>query len=172
MQKGYLKSEDTHVVLYLNGYLYIKLWKYFIQLLFLLLHVIFKQSERSFSKGRNNSRGKSCDDSDSFWVGHCIVKRAQVQELEDSNSSEVTMDLHQSSSNFPEELETKDHQHVLTLIHRSLIHRWKSLFLASNNCSGSGGWGGCRSESVIQSNLYITANLRTWGTGSLIQVAA
>lgn len=90
-------------------------------MLFCLLHVIFKQSERSFSNLRNSSRGKSCDDSDSIWVGHCIVKRVQVQELKDS--LEVTMDLHQSSSNFPEELETKDHPNVLTLIHRSLIHR-------------------------------------------------
>ena len=75
----------------------------------------------SLSKGRKCSRGKSCDDSDNLWVGHCIVKR--VEELKDLNSLEITMVLHQSSSNFPEGLETKDHPNVLTLIHRSLMHR-------------------------------------------------
>ena len=60
--------------------------------------------------------------SESFWVGHCIINSAK--ESPDKVTLKVTMNLHQSASDFPAELLSGvDHLSALTVIHRLIPHR-------------------------------------------------
>lgn len=60
---------------------------------------------------------------ENFWVGHCIIKHVHSNLLK-MDTLEVTMNLHQSASVFPEELlNGESHSSTLTVIHRSLPHR-------------------------------------------------
>ena len=72
-------------------------------------------------KPRHESGGAS----ESFWVGHCIINHDYTKELSDEVTLKVvTMDFHQSASDFPDELlNGADHLSTLTVIHRSLPHR-------------------------------------------------
>lgn len=60
--------------------------------------------------------------SESFWVGHCIIK--STKELPEKDALKVTVDLHQSASDFPNELlGGGSHLSTLTVIHRLIPHR-------------------------------------------------
>lgn len=60
--------------------------------------------------------------SESFWVGHCIIK--YTKEVPDKDALKVTVDLHQSASDFPVELLSGGgHLSTLTVIHRLIPHR-------------------------------------------------
>ena len=76
------------------------------------------------SFGGKRRHESSCA-SGSFWVGHCIINPDYTKELSEKNPLKVvTMDLHQSASNFPDELlNGTDHLSTLTVIHRLLPHR-------------------------------------------------
>ena len=82
------------------------------------------QSAAPLSIG-GKSRNESSSASANFWVGHCIINHDYTKELSDKVSLKVvTMDLHQSASDFPEELlNGTDHRSTLTVIQRSLPHR-------------------------------------------------
>jgi len=71
---------------------------------------------------RGTPRHDSSCASESFWVGHCIINHAS--EVSNTGTLKVKMDLHQSASDFPEELlSVGDHPSTLTIIHRSIPHR-------------------------------------------------
>jgi len=71
---------------------------------------------------KDKPHNESSSASESIWVGHCIIKC--TKELPDKDTLKVTMDLHQSSSDFPEELLSGDNQlSTLTVIHRLIPHR-------------------------------------------------
>lgn len=74
---------------------------------------------------RGKPRHESSCASESFWVGHCIINQDYTKELPNKDTLKVvTMDLHQSASDIPEELlNGGDHLSTLTVIHRSLPHR-------------------------------------------------
>lgn len=68
-----------------------------------------------------NSRHESSYVAENFWVGHCIINN---RKLSREDNLEVTMDLHQSASDFPQKLlNGGGHLSTLSLIHRSLPHR-------------------------------------------------
>ena len=72
--------------------------------------------------GKGKSRHESSCTSESFWVGHCIIK--YTKELPDKDTLKVTVDFHQSASVFPEKLLSGgDHLSTLTVIHRLIPHR-------------------------------------------------
>ena len=76
----------------------------------------------AFQSVRGKPRHDSSCATESFWVGHCIISPAS--ELLNTDTFKVKMDLHQSASDFPEELlSVGDHLSTLTIIHRSLPHR-------------------------------------------------
>ncbi|XP_020604461.1 helicase with zinc finger domain 2-like isoform X3 [Orbicella faveolata] len=79
----------------------------------------------SLSSIGGKPRHESSCASESFWVGHCIINQDYSKELSDKVTLKVvTMDLHQSASDFPDELlNGADHLSTLTVIHRSLPHR-------------------------------------------------
>ncbi|KAL9956676.1 hypothetical protein ACROYT_G038193 [Oculina patagonica] len=69
------------------------------------------------SSAGSNSRYMS----ENFWVGHCIIKHRKLSKTE---TLEITMDLHQSASDFPEALLNRSgYFSTLSVIHRSLPHR-------------------------------------------------
>ena len=74
---------------------------------------------------RGKPRHESSCASESFWVGHCIINHDYTKELPNKDTLKVvTMDLHQSASDFPVELlKGGEHLSTLTVIHRSLPHR-------------------------------------------------
>ena len=92
---------------------------------------LFKEDQFSVTKSAAPSsiggkpRHESGCASESFWVGHCIINHEYTKELSDEVILKVvTMDLHQSASDFPDELlNGADHLGTLTVIHRSLPHR-------------------------------------------------
>ena len=55
-----------------------------------------------------------------YWVGHCIVNK-----VEENKKIEITLDLHQASSQIPDELTNGDkHRSTIELIHRTLPQRY------------------------------------------------
>ena len=71
---------------------------------------------------RSKRRHESICASESFWVGHCIIR--YTKELPDKDALKVTLDLHQSASDFPDELLSGGgHLSTLTVIHRLIPHR-------------------------------------------------
>ncbi len=69
----------------------------------------------------SNSRPESGCMSENFWVGHCIIKDSKLSR---TDTLEITMNLHQSASDFPEELlNRRGYLSTLSVIHRSLPHR-------------------------------------------------
>ena len=71
---------------------------------------------------KGKPRHESVCASESFWVGHCIINSAK--ESPDKVTLKVTMNLHQSASDFPVELLSGvDHRTTLTVIHRLIPHR-------------------------------------------------
>ena len=96
----------------------------------------------------SNSRYKSSGDWSSFWVGHCIIQKVKKSN-EEPDTLEVNIDLHQSSSDFPESLTAGDgHRSTLNVIHRSLVHRYTTFcheatleyFRVSYNLSSPNEW--------------------------------
>ena len=84
----------------------------------------------------------------SFWVGHCIIHKVKKSN-EEPDTLEVKLDLHQSSSDFPEGLTTGDgHRITLNVIHRSKAHRYTTFcheatfeyFRVSCNLSSPNEW--------------------------------
>ncbi|XP_068761026.1 3'-5' exoribonuclease HELZ2-like [Montipora capricornis] len=66
---------------------------------------------------------QSSDNFSSFWVGHCIIRNVSKSKNE-PDTLEVKMDLHQSSSDFPEGLVTGGGKRcMINVIHRSIPHR-------------------------------------------------
>ncbi|XP_068674039.1 3'-5' exoribonuclease HELZ2-like [Montipora foliosa] len=66
---------------------------------------------------------ESSDNFSSFWVGHCIIRNVSKSKNE-PDTLEVKMDLHQSSSDFPEGLVTGGGKCcMINVIHRSIPHR-------------------------------------------------
>ena len=62
-----------------------------------------------------------------YWVGHCIVNEAtRLEETEEEKKRiEVTLDLHQASSQIPDRLINGDkHRSTIELIHRTLPQRY------------------------------------------------
>ena len=81
----------------------------------------FEVTQSAVTTSGRNSRHESGCMSDSFWVGHCIIKHSKLSK---TDTLEITMDLHQCASDFPEELLSGGgHLSTLSLIHRSLPHR-------------------------------------------------
>lgn len=66
----------------------------------------------------------------SFWVGHCVIR--DVRLFPNKDILLVTIDLHQSASDFPRELLNGGQLSTLTVIHRPPLHR--RMFAAL--CSG------------------------------------
>lgn len=78
-------------------------------------------TELAVSSSGSNTRHESSNVSENFWVGHCIIKNSKLSK---TDTLEITMDLHQSASDFPEELLIGGgHLSTLSVIHRSLPHR-------------------------------------------------
>ena len=67
-----------------------------------------------------NSPEETHEVSSNVWVGHCVVRRA---ELSKENTLLIEMNFHQSASKFPEELLSGGQPSTLTVIHRSLPNR-------------------------------------------------
>jgi len=71
---------------------------------------------------KGKRRHESSCASESFWVGHCIIK--YTKEVPDKDTLKVIVELHQSASDFPEELLSGGgHLSTLTVLHRSVPHR-------------------------------------------------
>ncbi|XP_068760491.1 3'-5' exoribonuclease HELZ2-like isoform X4 [Montipora capricornis] len=66
---------------------------------------------------------ESSDDCSSYWVGHCVIQDV-TKSKDEPDILEVKMDLHRSSSDFPEGLVTEGcNRCTVNVIHRSLPHR-------------------------------------------------
>ena len=65
-----------------------------------------------------------------YWVGHCIVnkvKRWDKMKVEEKKKIDITLDLHQKSSQIPDGLTNGDeHRSTIELIHRILPQRYIS----------------------------------------------
>ncbi|XP_015762496.1 PREDICTED: helicase with zinc finger domain 2-like [Acropora digitifera] len=63
-----------------------------------------------------------------YWVGHCILKkvmRGEKMKVEEENKIEITLHLHQASSQIPDGLTNGDeHRSTIELIHRTLPQRY------------------------------------------------
>ena len=89
----------------------------------LLFSLKVSEYEPALLAPKDYSFQESSDDCSSYWVGHCIIQDV-TKSKDEPDILEVKMDLHRSSSDFPEGLVTEGgNRCTVNVIHRSLPHR-------------------------------------------------